>query len=251
MIRIILCGCGGRMGQAILRAAKDSCEVQIVAGVDLNADAASPFPVYPSISDFPDRADVIVDFSHHSVLPSLLAYATRTGTPLVVATTGHTEEEKEQMGAASEQVAVFSSGNMSLGINLLIELCRNAARTLGVDFDVEILEKHHNQKLDAPSGTALMLADGIAAEREETRYVYDRHGIRQRRAPQEIGIHSIRGGTIVGEHQVIFAGSDEVITLSHCAASREVFATGALRAAIYLAGKGPGLYSMSDLINGT
>ena len=253
MIHLILCGCGGRMGQAILCAAKDNREVGIVAGVDVNADAlasTSPFPVYQSIDEIPVRAQVIVDFSHHSALPSLLDYALRTKTPLVVATTGHTEEEKKMMRDASKQVAVFSSGNMSIGVNLLLELCRVAAKTLGGDFDVEIVEKHHNQKLDAPSGTALMLADGIAAEREETSYVYDRHTVRQRRAPEEIGIHSIRGGTIVGEHQVIFAGNNEVISLSHSAASREIFAVGALRAAVYLADKGPGLYSMSDLING-
>ena len=252
MTNMILCGCGGKMGGAIVKAAEGS-EIRIVAGVDINADAVAPacnFPVYPSISDFPGKADVIVDFSHHTALPSLLRYAEATQTPVVVATTGHTEDERALMQNSAQQVAVFFSGNMSIGINLLIELARNAAKTLGEKFDVEIVEKHHNQKLDAPSGTALMIADALREEREETKYVYDRHSVRAKREPKEIGIHSIRGGTIVGEHEVIFAGSNELITLSHTATSREIFANGALRAASYLAKKGPGLYNMSDLING-
>ena len=252
MVNIILSGCGGRMGQAILRAAKEHTDCRIVAGIDINADSVAPaceFPVYQSISDFTDKADVIIDFSHHTALPALADYATRTATPLVVATTGHTEDEKAAMMRASEKVAVFSSGNMSIGINLLIELAKLGARTLGDAFDVEIIEKHHNQKLDAPSGTALMIADAIKEEREETEYIYDRHSVRQVRGKNEIGIHSVRGGTIVGEHEVIFAGTNETITVSHSAASREIFANGALRAAMYLAKKGAGHYDMSDLIN--
>lgn len=253
MINIILSGCGGRMGQAIVRAAEDHPDCRIVAGVDMNVGAVAPacnFPVYQTVSEFPGKADVIVDFSHHTALPALLSYATQTKTPIVVATTGHTEEEKALLLAATESVAVFSSGNMSIGINLLIELAKNASKTLGLAFDVEIVEKHHNQKLDAPSGTALMIADAIGSTREESTYVYDRHSVRQKRAPEEIGIHSIRGGTIVGEHEVIFAGNNEIISLAHTATSREIFATGALRAAIYLAKKDVGLYDMSDLING-
>lgn len=253
MTNIILSGCGGRMGQAIVRAAEGSTTCRIVAGVDINADAVAPvcaFPVYGAISDFPGKADVIVDFSHHTALPSLADYATKTNTPIVLATTGYTDEEKELIARTAEQVAVFSSGNMSIGINLLIELCRTAARTLGESFDVEIVEKHHNQKLDAPSGTALMIADALREEREQTEYVYDRHAIRAKREPSQIGIHSIRGGTIVGEHEVLFAGKDEMITLTHTATSREIFANGALKAANYLAGKGAGRYDMSDLING-
>ena len=252
MTNIILCGCGGRMGQAIVRATEQGDALRVVAGVDVNADAVAPacaFPVYTNISEFPGSADVIVDFSHHTALPSLLDYAVRTGTPLVVSTTGHTEEEMKMMKDASEKVAIFFSRNMSIGINLLIELAKSAAKTLGVAFDVEIVEKHHNQKLDAPSGTALMIAEAIAEEREESEFIYDRHAVRQKREPREIGIHSIRGGTIVGEHDAIFAGKDEIITISHTATSREVFAEGALRAAAYLAGKGAGLYNMSDLIH--
>ena len=253
MTNIILCGCGGKMGQAIIRAAADTKTCRIVAGVDINADAIAPacsFPVYGAISEFPGKADVIVDFSHHSALPSLLAYAKATKTPLVVATTGHTDEELALMRASADEVAVFHSGNFSIGINLLVNLARQAARTLGVDFDIEIIEKHHNKKLDAPSGTALMIANAVADEREESEYVYDRHSVRKAREQSEIGIHSVRGGTIVGEHEIIFAGSNEVVSISHSAASREIFATGALRAAIYLASKSAGLYNMSDLIEG-
>ncbi len=252
MTNLILCGCSGKMGQAILRYAADSTDCRIVAGVDLNADTTSPeaFPVYPSVTDFPGKADVIIDFSHHTAISSLLSYAKATGTALVVATTGHTEEEKAWMREASASVPVFFSGNMSIGINLLMELAKNAAKTLGLPFDVEIIEKHHNQKLDAPSGTALMIADAISEEREKTEYVYDRHAVRAKRRAEEIGIHSVRGGTIVGEHEVIFAGNNEMISLTHTATSREIFAAGALKAAVYLHGKAPGLYNMSDLING-
>ena len=253
MTNIILCGCGGKMGQAIVRAAADSDQYRIVAGVDINADATAPvcpFPVYPTVTEFPGHADVIVDFSHHTALHGLLEYAKKTKTPLVIATTGHTEEEKAVMLQESQEVAVFFSGNMSIGINLLIELAKNAAKTLGESFDVEIIEKHHNQKLDAPSGTALMIAEGIKEEREETEYVFDRHAERKKRESKEIGIHSIRGGTIVGEHEVIFAGYNEIISLTHTATSREIFAVGALRAAAYLKDKQQGLYNMSDLING-
>lgn len=252
MTNIILCGCGGRMGQAIIRACAESNICRIVAGVDINASsvgAACEFPVYQSISEFPSKADAIVDFSHHTALPSLAEYAQNTNTPLVIATTGHTDEEKEIMRNASQNVAVFFSGNMSIGINLLIELCRKASETLGESFDIEIIEKHHNQKLDAPSGTALMLADAIKDTRDKTEYVYDRHSVRKKRETSEIGIHSVRGGTIVGEHEVLFAGTNEVISLTHSAGSREIFATGALRAAAYVAGKSAGLYNMSDLIN--
>lgn len=239
------------MGKAITAAAQN--EYDIVAGIDINASslsAACSFPVYESIKEFSGKADVIVDFSHHSSLPALLDYAKSTHTPLVVATTGHTEEELAMMKKAAEEVAIFFSGNFSIGINLIISLARQAAKTLGVDFDVEIIEKHHNKKLDAPSGTALMLANAISEERVETEYVYDRHSVRKAREPKEIGIHSVRGGTIVGEHEVIFAGTNEVVSISHSAASREIFATGALRAAAYLSKKSVGLYNMNDLIEG-
>jgi len=257
MINIILCGCWGRMGEAVIRSvnggAVSDCEARIVAGINIatpNEAPACSFPTYHSIFDFPGKADVIIDFSHHSALPSLAEYATKTGTPLVVATTGHTDEELDIMKKASESVAIFHSGNMSLGINLLTELCKMAQRTLGADFDIEIIEKHHNKKLDAPSGTALMIANAISEGKPDAEYVYDRHTERKARSQNEIGIHSVRGGTIVGEHEVIFAGMNEIITVSHSALSREIFANGAIRAANYIAAKGAGLYNMSDLING-
>ena len=246
MLNIMLCGCGGRMGAAVIAAAKEAGD-RIVAGVDINPAADSPFPIFASPDEFQGRADVIVDFSHHSALQGLLAYATKNGTPIVVCTTGHTEEELAAMKEASKAVPVFFSRNMSLGINLLIALCRRAAATLGNAFDIEIIEKHHNQKLDAPSGTALMIADAISEEKEHP-YVYDRHAERRARAKGEIGLHAVRGGTIVGEHEVMFCGKDEVITLSHSAASREVFATGALRAAHFMTGKPAGLYNMDHVV---
>ena len=249
MLNILLCGCGGRMGAALGEAAKAAGD-RIVAGVDINPTAANPYPVYTSIEDFSGKADVIVDFSHHSALSGLLAYARRTATPIVVCTTGHSEEEMAEMKAASLHVPVFFSRNMSLGINLLMALCRKAATMLGADFDVEIIEKHHNKKLDAPSGTALMLADAIKETDESAprTYVYDRHAVRRARERGEIGLHAVRGGTIVGEHEVLFAGKDEVVTLSHSATSREVFATGAMRAAHYMAGKPAGFYNMDNVL---
>ncbi len=252
MIKVILCGCGGRMGRAVTEAIHNGGIFRVVAGVDINAasvGADCPFPVYQSISEFPDKADVIIDFSHHSALGALSEYAVNTSTPLVIATTGHSDEEMTLMVKTAESVPVFFSRNMSIGINLLIETCRRASRTLGVDFDVEIIEKHHNQKLDAPSGTALMLAEALAEEREATEFVYDRHSKRAKRQSSEIGIHAVRGGTIVGEHEVIFAGNNEIVTFSHSATSREIFANGALKAAEFVVGKPPALYNMSDVIN--
>ena len=251
MTNILLCGCSGRMGEAVSKLVGERDDAKIIAGVDVSSSAqVSGYPIYQSVSEFSGKADVIVDFSHHTALPSLLEYAVSAQTPIVVCTTGHTEAELAAMGEASKQVAVFHSGNMSIGINLLMELCKKAAETLGVAFDVEIVEKHHNKKLDAPSGTALMLADAVKSTRESTEYVFDRHSVRRQRSAEEIGIHSVRGGTIVGEHEVIFAGNNEVITLSHSAASREIFAAGAVRAAVFMTGKSAGLYNMSNVING-
>lgn len=256
MINIILCGCWGRMGKAVTesveKTAASGSTARIVAGINIATPDAAPtcsFPTYESIFEFPGEADVIIDFSHHSALPSLLEYATSTGTPIVVATTGHTEDELSLMREASKKVAVFHSGNMSLGVNLLIELCKIAEKTLGAAFDVEIIEKHHNKKLDAPSGTALMIADAIKEEKQDAEFIFDRHTERRARSQNEIGIHSVRGGTIVGEHEVIFAGANEIVTLSHSALSREIFANGAIKAAVYVSAKNRGLYNMSDLIN--
>ncbi|MBR3691570.1 MAG: 4-hydroxy-tetrahydrodipicolinate reductase [Clostridia bacterium] len=249
MIRILLCGCGGRMGRVIAEMAEGQPDIAIVAGCDKQKLSAA-FPVYENLADCTVEADVLVDFSHTSALPDILAYCEEKGLPAVLCSTGYSEEDLARIREASEKVPLFRSANMSIGINLLSALVRRAAEILGEGFDIEILEKHHNQKLDAPSGTALMLADaardGLSYEPE---YVYDRHAVRKKRDPHEIGLHAVRGGTIVGEHDVIFAGTDEVITLSHSAQSRSVFAAGALRAARYLAGvTEPGLYNMDDVI---
>ena len=240
------------MGEAVSKLVGERDDIRIAAGIDINISAItslSDYPVYQSIWEFSGKADVIIDFSHHSSLPSLLDYATNNFMPIVVCTTGHTEDETKLIKQASEKTAVFYSGNMSIGINLLMALCKKASDALGSSFDVEIIEKHHNKKLDAPSGTALMLADAIRDTRDQTQYVYDRHTERRQRDTSEIGIHSVRGGTIVGEHEVIFAGNNEMITLTHTAMSREIFAAGAVRAATYVCGKPAGMYNMSDVIS--
>ncbi len=251
MLNILLCGANGRMGRAVAQAANENADISISAGIDVvSADIDLGFPVFQSLSDFSGKADVIVDFSHHSAVEGILVYAKENRIPVVIATTGHSPEETNAIKAAACEIPVFWSRNMSLGINLLIGLAQKAVATLGDSFDIEIIEKHHNQKLDAPSGTALMIADAISQTAEsQTEYIYDRHNIRRKRSKNEIGIHAVRGGTIVGEHEVIFAGHDEVISLSHSAASREVFACGALRAAKYISAKAPGFYTMSELVN--
>ena len=250
MVRILLCGCFGKMGRVIQQLVAERTDCTIAAGVDLFADSAAAFPAYTNIADVQEEADVIIDFSHPSPLTPILSYAAQKGgIPAVLCTTGYSAEQVEALKTAAQTQPVFYSRNMSLGINLLIELSKKAAKVLGDQFDIEIIEKHHNQKIDAPSGTALMLADAIASVRDgETQYVYDRHAQRKKREKSEIGLHAVRGGTIVGEHEVVFAGNHEVITLSHSAQSKELFATGAVNAAVYMCGKGPGLYDMSDMI---
>ena len=238
------------MGRVIQQLVAERTDCTIAAGVDLFADSAAAFPAYTNIADVQEEADVIIDFSHPSLLTPILSYAAQKGgIPAVLCTTGYSAEQVEALKTAAQTQPVFYSRNMSLGINLLIELSKKAAKVLGDQFDIEIIEKHHNQKIDAPSGTALMLADAIASVRDgETQYVYDRHAQRKKREKSEIGLHAVRGGTIVGEHEVVFPGNHEVITLSHSAQSKELFATGAVNAAVYMCGKGPGLYDMSDMI---
>ena len=239
------------MGSAIVQRIAERDDCTVIAGVDIAAEAVGArygFPVYPSVDLLTDAADAIIDCSHHTAVIPLLAYCTAKHIPAVIATTGHTEEEITAIRQASAYIPVLYSRNMSLGINLLLELVQRAAAVLGEEYNVEIVEAHHNKKLDAPSGTALMLADAIRDVREESEYVYDRHSVRRERAPEEIGIHSVRGGTIVGEHEVIFAGTDEVIRISHSAYSRDVFATGAVRAALFAAEAKPGMYSMKEML---
>lgn len=250
MINLLLCGCAGTMGTAIRGIVGERRDCRITAGVDLRK-AELEFPVYGDIEAVGEPVDVVVDFSHPSALPSILRYCKEKGAAAVLCTTGYSPEQVEAVKSAAREQPIFYSRNMSLGINLLMELARKAESILGTDFDVEIVEAHHNQKIDAPSGTALMLADAVNEAREGgMKYTYDRHSQRKKRDGAELGIHSIRGGTIVGEHQVIFAGRHEVITLSHSAQSKELFAVGAVNAAVFMAGQAPGLYDMGHLIGG-
>ena len=249
MTRIILSGCNGKMGKFItdIVDSRDDCE--IVAGVDKDAVMLSSYPVFSAFSDIKCEADVIIDFSHPSVLSSLLSYVHDTNTPAVIATTGFDEKQTEMIKETAKTRPIFFSFNMTLGINLLADLLKKATAVLADSFDIEIIEAHHNQKIDAPSGTAIMLANAINEQLEETYELkYDRHSVREKRPKKEIGMHAVRGGTIVGEHEVIFAGRDEIITLSHSARSKEVFAVGAVKAAVFIVGKGEGMYSMTDLI---
>lgn len=250
MPKILLSGCNGRMGRAITEICASKPDMKIVAGFDLNTVQQSDYPVYVSFTDYTGDADVLIDFSNAAITNDLLAYCINRKLPVVICTTGHSPEQLESIKAASHKIPVFRSGNMSIGINLILELLRQCANVLGTDYDVEIVEAHHNQKLDAPSGTALMLAQAVSeALLYDPVYTYDRHTRRQTRPAHEIGIHSVRGGTIVGEHQVMFCGRDEVIEIKHTALSREVFAAGAVSAATFLANQTqPGLYQMRDVI---
>ncbi|MCI5577993.1 MAG: 4-hydroxy-tetrahydrodipicolinate reductase [Oscillospiraceae bacterium] len=249
MVNIAITGACGFMGRVIAGIISERSDCTVCAGIDRAGEQYGDFPIIRSVFDLAEKPDVIIDFSHPSALPDLLNYCKMNNVPLVIGTTGYSDEEKSAITAASEQIPVFFTFNMSLGINLLAELAKKAAQVLGGQFDIEIVEKHHNRKKDAPSGTAIMLAEAINEELGNSKhYIYDRHSVRRPRDKDEIGMHSIRGGTIVGEHDIIFAGHDEVITLSHSAQSREVFAVGAVNAAVFLSGKPAGLYAMKDLI---
>lgn len=249
MIRAILSGATGAMGQVIARSANKN-HIQIVAGVDrIPKLQFDEFPLYPSFEELPVTADVIIDFSHPAVLPSLLNFACIHKIPAVIATTGMTEQDLRLIDEAVETIPVFFSFNMSLGINLLCQIAAKLASTLGDRYDVEIIEKHHNQKIDAPSGTALMIAESISKGLSYTpAYVYERHSTRKKREASEIGLHSIRGGTIAGEHEVMFAGCDEIITISHSARSKDIYATGAYQAIHFIVDQKPGLYTMQHIL---
>lgn len=250
MTRIILSGCFGKMGMAITSCVASRNDCEIVCGIDVSNGTAD-FPVYSSFNEINDiDADVIIDFSHPSVLEGLLKYAVSKKMPAVIATTGLTEAQTAQIREASKSAPLFFSANMSIGVSLVSELAKKAAKVLQNGFDIEIVEAHHNQKIDAPSGTALMLADSISeALDEKPVYEFDRHSKRMKRNKNEIGIHAIRGGTIVGEHEIIFAGPDEVIKISHSAFSKQLFANGSVNAGIFLVGKPAGFYTMKDLVN--
>lgn len=250
MINIILSGCNGRMGQAISKIVEEMENVKIVCGFDINSTMLNDYPVYSDYNAFSGSADVIIDFSNPANLEKLLSYAVVRKLPCVIATTGLSKEQITMLHNTAMRIPVFFSANMSIGVNLLIGLASRAAKLLEDNFDIEIVEKHHNQKLDAPSGTALAIADAISESLTNApQYVYDRHSVRKKRDKNEIGIHAVRGGTIVGEHSVIFAGNNEVIELKHSATSREVFATGSVRAAMFLKDKPAGLYNMKDLVD--
>lgn len=249
MTNIILSGCNGKMGQVIARLLESDEDARIVFGCDINTEMKNSFPVYSNISEADVKGDVVIDFSHPSNFESLADYCRNTNTPLVMATTGLSAEQKEELALLSKETAVFFSANMSLGVNMLVSLVKKAAAVLWDNFDIEIIEKHHNQKIDAPSGTALMIADEISSVLDSNpEYIYDRHSVRKKRSKNEIGIHAVRGGTIVGEHDVIFAGNDEVIEIRHTAASKEIFAVGSIKAAKFLKDKKPGMYDMNDII---
>lgn len=251
MINIILSGANGKMGKVISRLALNDSDVNICAGFDINTAGGDGFPVYSEPKSFKGECDAIIDFSHPSALTPVLGFAAEKKRPIVVATTGLSDADIAKLKAASASIPVFFSANMSIGVNLLIDLVCRTAGALGDGFDIEIVEKHHNQKIDAPSGTALAIANAIAQSSDENlEYVYDRHSARRKRGKQEIGMHAVRGGTIVGEHSVIFAGNDEIIEIKHSAMSKEIFAVGALRAAKYIIGKPAGMYSMKDMLEG-
>ena len=250
MVRIAISGICGHMGRNVLAAVSEREGCTVCCGIDIGDASACPVPVYKSPAEMTEKPDVIIDYSHPNSLDGLLEYAQATGTPIVLATTGYSEEQLGKIRAAAEHVALFSSFNMSIGIQLLIALSKKAAAVLGNQFDVEIIEKHHNQKIDAPSGTALMLANALCEEYDPPKHpVYDRHSVRRKRELTEIGMHSIRGGTIVGEHEVLFAGQDECISLKHTASSKRVFAEGSVNAALFLIGKAPMLYDMTHMLD--
>ena len=249
MIRIIFCGCFGRMGTVVRQIVKENDEQVIVAGVDI-CDGDAEFPVYKVITDVKEEADVIIDFSSPKALDPILEHAISKNIPVVLCTTGYSDEQLDSIKKASEKVAVLRSANMSLGINTMAKLLKTTAEVLaGNGYDIEIVERHHNQKKDAPSGTALLLADAINKTcNGRYEYVFDRSTRRETRPKDEIGISAVRGGSIVGEHEVIFAGLDEVIEIKHTAYSRSVFAKGAVSAAAFLAGKPAGMYDMGNVV---
>ena len=250
MVRAIMHGCNGKMGQVITGLIKADEGIELVAGIDTYTGLKNDYPVFERIDQCDVEADVIIDFSNSGAVDALLSYCTDRKMPVVLCTTGLSEEQLAKVKEASGQTAVLKSANMSLGVNLLMKLLRDAAKVLGpAGFDIERVERHHNQKVDAPSGTALALADSINESMDNAyEYVYDRSQVRRKREKKEIGISAVRGGSIVGDHEVIFAGADEVIEFKHTAYSKTVFGKGAVEAAKFLAGKPAGAYDMSDVI---
>ena len=247
MLRVIINGYSGSMGKVLTKCVNEDSELQLVCGVSKD-DLDVPFKTYHKMSDVEESADVIIDFSHHSTIDDVLGYATKTKTPLVIATTGFNEDELGKIKEASSTIPIFHSSNMSLGVNVLVKLVKEAAKALN-GFDIEIIEKHHNKKLDAPSGTAVMIANGIKEVLPDTECIYGRYGRSEKRSSNEVGIHAIRGGTIVGEHTAIFAGHDEVVEIKHTAQSKDIFAKGAIAAAKFLVNQKAGYYNMNNILD--
>ena len=247
MLRVIISGYSGSMGKVLTKCANEDSELEIVCGSSKD-DLDVPFKTYHKMSEVEELADVIIDFSHHSTIEDTLSYAIKTKTPIVIATTGFNDEELTKIKKASNIVPIFHSSNMSLGVNVLVKLVKEAAKALN-GFDIEIIEKHHNKKLDAPSGTAVMIANGVKEVLPDSEYIYGRHGRSDKRSSNEIGIHAIRGGTIVGEHTTIFAGHDEVVEIKHSAQSKDIFAKGAIAAAKFLVKQEAGYYNMNNMLN--
>lgn len=248
MIKVIVNGSLGKMGKVLTRCVQEDKGLELVCGCSLPTGEETNYKLYCSMNEVKESADVIIDFSHFSALNDVLEYATKTKTPLVIATTGFTKEQLEKIREASNIIPIFHSSNMSLGVNVLLKLVKEAAKALQ-GFDIEIIEKHHNKKVDAPSGTAIMVANAIKEVLPESTYNYGRHGRDAKRNEGEIGIHAIRGGTIVGEHEAIFAGLDEEVMITHRAQSKDIFANGAIAAAKYLVGKEPGYYNMDNMLS--
>lgn len=251
MVKIIMAGCNGRMGRVISDIVKKDEEAVIVAGVDIFDDGHNDYPVFDTIDKIDTEADVIIDFSSPKLLEGLLSFAENRKMPIVLCSTGYESEQIDTINAASKNIAILRSGNMSLGINTVVKALEAVSKTLAdAGFDIEIVEKHHNQKLDAPSGTALLLADAVNKEiGNDYDYNYDRSKEKKKREKKEIGISAVRGGTIVGEHEIIFAGIDEVIEIKHTAYSRAIFGNGAVNAAKFLKGKTAGMYSMKEVVD--
>lgn len=248
MIKVIVNGSLGKMGKVLTRCVNEDKDTELVCGCSMPTGETPDYKLYNKMSEIKEEADVIIDFSHFSALDDVLGYALKTKTPLVIATTGFTKEQLEQIKEASKIIPIFHSSNMSLGVNVMLKLVKEAAKALK-GFDIEIIEKHHNKKVDAPSGTAIMVANAVKEVLPEVTYNYGRHGRDAKRMENEVGIHAVRGGTIVGEHEAIFAGLDEEVMISHRAQSKDIFANGAITAAKYLVNKEAGYYNMDDMLS--
>lgn len=246
-MKVIINGYNGTMGQVLTKCVADDEELELVAGISPKHHDVDGFNTYSSFADVKEDSDVVIDFSNPLALDGILEYCLKTKTPVVLATTGYNDEEMEKIHEAAKQIPVFLSFNMSLGVNILLKLVKEAAKNLA-NFDIEIIEKHHNKKVDSPSGTAVMIANAVKEIREQSEFIYGRHGRTGKRQQNEVGIHAVRGGTIVGEHSAIFAGNDEILEINHSARSKNVFAEGAIAAAKYLVNQEPGFYNMDDML---